>query len=125
MVPAVRGSNRWLVEPTGMFHRTITQRRALVRQSKSNSNTKPKRKIPGEGDKPVSLLKRTRVPKRAFRGEKCCANGLDKADFLIDGLFVMTPASQARNHVTKRWFPYVYSRNTNTPEYPPKSPASR
>src|ERR1700746_4014670 len=86
MVPAVRGSNRWLVEPTGMFHRTITQRRALVRQSKSNSNTKPKRKIPGEGDKPVSLLKRTRVPKRAFRGEKCCANGLDKADFLIDGL---------------------------------------
>jgi hypothetical protein len=34
----------------------------------------------------VSSLRRIRVPKEPSAGEKCCANGLDKADFLIDGL---------------------------------------
>jgi hypothetical protein len=69
---------------TTAFHPNDFSKASLGRHSKSNTKTKGKN-LWGR-DKPVSLLKRTGVTKQPFRAGKCCANGPDNADFLIDGL---------------------------------------
>jgi hypothetical protein len=61
----------------------------LVGKAKSKSNTKSKTCW---GREKESLHSNAFVyPKEPSEGEKCCANGLDKADFLIDGLLSDVP----------------------------------